>query len=264
MKLENKQRLLSFNSAFDARELFREIDADKSGWLSANELASWAARVAGSKSGRLAGVNWGEVVRFWSRRPESDEEPKLFFEEFAAGITGGFYTRGYSHTVVEYDVFGGYPRTLGPRPFAELDVTTQANIRTAVDDIILEAAGCATLTAQPLTRDQAERLWDNLDVYGHGGVGPHAVGEWLLAAAGHSAPTDHIEGLLGLPYGAGMVSRAQFVESLSRAEADGDRRRTQPKRERSEDRNATATKKAAESLKKTADTRASTGIKQGR
>lgn len=204
MAVESKQRLLAYNQSFNIHALFAEIDADKNGYLTIEELEKWAMAYFAQD----ARLDWEAIARLWNSGADGNSpNQRIYFDEFAIGLTGGLPSAIPSRVIDRY----GYP--------AEVRFTandTEALKKDYVFNsfvaVLAEIDKLASMDGKPLYVDQAEKLWRALDRYGYGPMPVSTIGRWLLDVAGFNAPMAELESLLNT---GGMISRDQFIERIA-------------------------------------------------
>ena len=62
MNLDCQKKLLSYHLSFNVMDLFREMDSENKGYLTAENFEQYFSQYED-----MAGTNYLELIRFWSR-----------------------------------------------------------------------------------------------------------------------------------------------------------------------------------------------------
>ena len=80
VNLDLQKKILSYHGAFDAMELFRLMDKDNNGYLTAAEFVNYFS----DDEDFNQDIDFDALIRFWN---STKEEDKLSFNDFQRGVT---------------------------------------------------------------------------------------------------------------------------------------------------------------------------------
>ena len=197
--------MLSYNHSFNIHALFSEIDADKGGFLTVEELSKWAASYGPLEN---AGINWHAIARLWNAGADGEvETQRIYFDEFALGLTGTL-----ASAIPRTRILDAYGFPVDVRFSAsDSEALKREYVASSLVAVLAETDKLAAMDERPLSAGQADRLWRALDRYGYGPLPVTTVGQWLWDVARFRAPLAELESLLN----GGAVTQDQFKARLA-------------------------------------------------